>query len=67
MVIDIAISLPERTPRCRNPAGKPYRASLLRRVTSKISVDYGASEVGVLAAGDPRQLPAGAAGRENHS
>ena len=29
------------------------RASLLRRVTSKISVDYGASEVGVLATGDP--------------
>ena len=29
------------------------RAALLRRVTSKISVDYGASEVGVLAAGDP--------------
>lgn len=32
------------------------RASLLRRVTSKISVDYGASEVGVLAAGDPESF-----------
>lgn len=29
------------------------RASLLERVTSNIAVDYGASEVGVLAVGDP--------------
>ncbi|MBL8363414.1 MAG: long-chain fatty acid--CoA ligase [Rubrivivax sp.] len=29
------------------------RAGLLQRVTSRVSVDYGASEVGVLAVGDP--------------